>query len=110
MKNANRLQPNELADIKKVALSTISSLVKIADKHNIDRDSLMEYFATMFTNVVEVSTFKDFPTDEQKDNKVFTCKDCIHYDVCVIVENSTDIDNDYLTDFDCDDFVPKQTP
>jgi ribosomal protein S27AE len=33
-----------------------------------------------------------------------TCKDCLHYEVCVIVEHSTGEDEDYLTEFGCDDF------
>ena len=33
-----------------------------------------------------------------------TCKDCLHYDVCVIVEHSTNDDEDYLTEFGCEDF------
>ena len=35
-----------------------------------------------------------------------TCKDCIHYDVCVIVENSAD-NEDYNTEFGCTDFKDK---
>lgn len=34
-----------------------------------------------------------------------TCKDCIHYDVCCIVENSANKNDDYLTEFGCNDFV-----
>ena len=33
-----------------------------------------------------------------------TCKDCLHYDVCVIVEYSEATDEDYLTEFGCDYF------
>ena len=36
-----------------------------------------------------------------------TCKDCIHYKVCVIVENSTDKDDDYYTEYGCEDFEYK---
>ena len=37
-----------------------------------------------------------------------TCRDCIHYDVCVIVENSANKDEeDYYTEFGCDDFKNK---
>ncbi len=36
-----------------------------------------------------------------------TCKDCIHYDVCVIVEHQLREDEDYLTEFGCSDFKPK---
>lgn len=33
-----------------------------------------------------------------------TCKDCLHYEVCVVVENSESTDEDYLTEFGCEDF------
>ena len=33
-----------------------------------------------------------------------TCKDCLHYEVCVIVDSSESTDEDYLTEFGCDDF------
>lgn len=33
-----------------------------------------------------------------------SCKDCLHYEVCVIVEHSTSKDEDYLTEFGCEDF------
>lgn len=33
-----------------------------------------------------------------------TCKDCLHYEVCVIIENSVFGDEDYLTEFGCEDF------
>ena len=36
-----------------------------------------------------------------------TCKDCIHYNVCVIVEHRVDEDEDYLTEFGCEDFLDK---
>ena len=35
-----------------------------------------------------------------------TCKDCIHYDVCVIVEHS-DEDYDHYTEYGCEDFKNK---
>ena len=33
-----------------------------------------------------------------------TCKDCLHCEVCVIVEHNTSDDEDYLTEFGCEDF------
>lgn len=36
-----------------------------------------------------------------------TCRDCIHYDVCVIVENSANKDEDYYSEFGCNDFKNK---
>lgn len=36
-----------------------------------------------------------------------TCKDCIHYAVCVIVQNSANKEEDYFTEFGCEDFINK---
>lgn len=36
-----------------------------------------------------------------------TCKDCIHYNVCVIVEHRVDEDEDHLSEFGCEDFINK---
>ena len=36
-----------------------------------------------------------------------TCKDCIHYNVCVIVEHRVDEDEDHLSEFGCKDFINK---
>jgi len=39
-----------------------------------------------------------------KFNIMTTCKDCLHYEVCVIIENSVSGDEDYLNEFGCEDF------
>lgn len=38
----------------------IESLIIFADNNNIDRDSLMKYFATMFSAMCEVATFENY--------------------------------------------------
>ena len=35
-----------------------------------------------------------------------TCKDCIHYGVCTVVEMQTNKEEDYLTEFGCESFLP----
>lgn len=34
------------------------------------------------------------------------CNDCLHHDMCVIVEHSVSEDEDYYTEFGCDDYKP----
>lgn len=36
-----------------------------------------------------------------------TCKDCIHYAVCVVVQNLANKEEDYFTEFGCEDFINK---
>lgn len=56
----NRLTEAELDDINDIVGDTITALVDCADKHNIDRDSLVRYFAAMFKVMAEVSTFEHY--------------------------------------------------
>lgn len=42
----------------------ISSMVKSADKHNVDRDSLLWYFARLLGTICEFGTFEHWDEGE----------------------------------------------
>lgn len=65
--HASGLTDAEFADFGVIVAETISSLVKCADKHNIERDSFVRYFATMFNAMAEVSTFQNYTPKESED-------------------------------------------
>lgn len=50
----------EFEDFNEIVGETIGKLVECADKHNIDRDSFVRYFATMFVAMAEISTFEQY--------------------------------------------------
>lgn len=50
----------EFADFNNIVQKVIKMLIRCADKHNIDRDSFLQYFADVFGAMVEISTFKSF--------------------------------------------------
>ena len=50
----------ELADFNEIVKETIESLCICADNHNIDRDSFICYFASVFSVMAEISTFEHF--------------------------------------------------
>ena len=58
--HASGLTDKEFDDFKKIVGETIESLCICADKHNIDRDSFIRYFATMFGAMAEISTFEHY--------------------------------------------------
>ena len=62
---ASGLTEEKFDDFNDIVGDTISALLKCADKYNIDRNSFMKYFATMFLAMCEVSTFEKY---EVKDN------------------------------------------
>ena len=49
-----------VSDLTPIVLNTVHSLVELADKYNIDRDNVMEYFSTLFSTMAEISTFAGF--------------------------------------------------
>ena len=49
-----------VSDLTPIVLNTVRSLVELADKHNLDRDKVMEYFSTLFSTMAEISTFAGF--------------------------------------------------
>ena len=57
---SNGLTEEELEDFNRIVQNTLNSLIRCADKHNIDRDSLIQYFANMFTALAGISTFKHY--------------------------------------------------
>ena len=42
----------------------IPNLIRFADKHNVDRDSLIKYTADMLEAMAELGTFKDWRVQE----------------------------------------------
>ena len=64
-----RLTEAELDDINDIIGDTLTALVGCADKHNIDRDSLVRYFAAMFKVMAEISTFEHYKEVTNNDGK-----------------------------------------
>lgn len=52
-------------DIRSLMLSTLSGVIAIADRYNVDRDNAMEHFATVFKVMQEVSTFSEFGAEQE---------------------------------------------
>jgi hypothetical protein len=58
--HASGLTDVEFDDFNEIVGETINKLVECADKHNIDRDSFVRYFAKMFGVMAEISTFEQY--------------------------------------------------
>ena len=52
------------SEFSEIHSGVIVKLVKFADKHNIDRDDLIGFFAVTFGTMVNVSTFENFDTQK----------------------------------------------
>lgn len=52
-----------------IVTETIHKLVSAADRHNIDRDSAVQYFSDLFSVMASVSTFEHF-TEGGENNEI----------------------------------------
>lgn len=52
------LNTAEFDDLNEIIKNTLNSLIGVADKHNIDRDSFIKYFSAVFGTMAEVSKFE----------------------------------------------------
>lgn len=59
------LLEDHFEEITDVMLHTIDDIITIADKHNIERDALVKYFASTFIQMVGVATFKDYKKEKK---------------------------------------------
>lgn len=64
------LTDKEMEDLQSIVDDTLASVCAMADKHNIDRDSMLKYFADMLTAFTEVASIQNYETN-------YTCN-CQH--------------------------------
>ena len=56
----NNLTDKEMEDLQSITTDTLASVCTMADKHNIDRDSMLKYFADMLTAFIEVASIQNY--------------------------------------------------
>lgn len=59
----SNLTDKEMEDLQSITTDTLASVCAIADKHNIDRDSMLKYFADMLTAFTEVASIQSYETN-----------------------------------------------
>lgn len=52
----SNLTDKEMEDLQNIVTDTLASVCAMADKHNIDRDSMLKYFSDMLTAFTEVAS------------------------------------------------------
>lgn len=59
----SNLTDKEMEDLQSTVTDTLASVCAMADKHNIDRDSMLKYFADMLTAFTEVASIQNYETN-----------------------------------------------
>lgn len=57
------LTDKEMEDLQSIVTDTLASVCAMADKHNIDRDSMLKYFADTLTAFAEVASIQNYETN-----------------------------------------------
>ena len=56
----NNLTDKEIEDLQNIVIDILASVCAMADKHSIDRDSMLKYLADMLTAFAEVATIQNY--------------------------------------------------
>lgn len=59
----SNLADKEMEDLQSIVTDTLASVCAMADKNNIDRDSMLKYFADMLTAFTEVASIQNYETN-----------------------------------------------
>ena len=59
----SNLTDKEMEDLQNIVTNTLANVCAMADKNNIDRDSMLKYFADMLTVFTEVASIQNYETN-----------------------------------------------
>lgn len=59
----SNLTDKEMEDLQSIVTDTLASVCAMADKNNIDRDSMLKYFTDMLTAFTEVASIQNYETN-----------------------------------------------
>jgi hypothetical protein len=66
----SNLTDKEMEDLQNIVTDTLASVCAMADKHNIDRDSMLKYFADMLTAFAEVTSIQNYETNRTNADRI----------------------------------------
>lgn len=73
----NKLTDEEMEDFQRITADTLANICAMADKYNIDRDSMLKYFSGMLTAFTEVASIQNYETNHN-------CN-CQHNNACLFL-------------------------
>ena len=73
--NQSNLTDKEMEDLKNIVTDTLANVCAMADKHNIDRDSMLKYFADMLTAFTEVASIQNYETKQTNADRIRNMSD-----------------------------------
>lgn len=71
----SNLTDKEMEDLQNIVTDTLASVCSMADKHNIDRDSMLKYFSDMLTAFAEVASVQNYETNHTNADRIRNMSD-----------------------------------
>lgn len=71
----SNLTDKEMEDLQSIVTDTLASVCAMADKHNIDRDSMLKYFADMLTAFTEMASIQNYETNHTNADRIRNMSD-----------------------------------
>lgn len=59
----SNLTDKEMEDLQNIVANTLASICTMADKHNIDRDSMLKYYTDMLVAFTDVASIQNYETN-----------------------------------------------
>ena len=75
MSKEYNLTNKEMEDLESIVSDTLARLCEMADKHNIDRNSLVKYYANVITGIAEFTTIQNCETNHTNADKIMNMCD-----------------------------------
>lgn len=73
--NQSNLTGKEMEDLQSIVADTLASVCVMADKHSIDRDSMLKYFADMLTDFAELASIQNYETKQTNADRIRNMSD-----------------------------------
>ena len=71
----SNLTDKEMEDLQRIVADTLAGVCVMADKHSIDRDSMLKYLADMLTAFAEVASIQDYETSHTNSDRIRNMSD-----------------------------------
>ena len=75
MSDKQNLTDKEMEDLQSIVADTLASVCSMADKNNIDRDSMLKYFADMLTAFAEVASIQNYEANHTNADRIRNMSD-----------------------------------
>lgn len=75
MSKEHDLTNKEIDDLESIVSDTLARLCEMADKHKIDRNSLLKYYAAMVTGIAKAATIQNYETNHTNAGRIRNMSD-----------------------------------